>query len=215
MHLKSSLDIEVLDLGKVSYHEVWNLQKQMQAQRIENQIKDTLILVEHFPVYTLGKNASKKNIIIKSNNAIPIIETDRGGEVTYHGPGQLVGYPILDLKNYKQSITWYMRSLEKIILKVLHKYAIIGSTKKGLTGVWVEDQKISAFGVRISKWVTMHGFSLNLNTDLSHYNGIIPCGLTNYGVTSIFNILNKEVTMQNLKKIIIEEFSLFFKKERV
>ena len=214
-YLDSSLGLEVLDLITAPYQEVWDLQRKMQAQRIENRIKDTLILVEHYPVYTLGKNASRKNIIIDSNKAIPVIETDRGGEVTYHGPGQLVGYPIIDLKNYKQSITWYMRSLEKIILQVLKKYAIIGTTKRGLTGVWVGDQKISAFGVRISKWVTMHGFSLNINTDLSNYEGIIPCGITDYGVTSISDILNKEINMQNLKKILVEEFSLFFKNERI
>ena len=214
-YLDSRLGLEVLDLIIAPYQEVWDLQRKMQAQRIENRIKDTLILVEHYPVYTLGKNASRKNIIIDSNKAIPVIETDRGGEVTYHGPGQLVGYPIIDLKNYKQSITWYMRSLEKIILQVLKKYAIIGTTKRGLTGVWVGDQKISAFGVRISKWVTMHGFSLNINTDLSNYEGIIPCGITDYGVTSISDILNKEINMQNLKKILVEEFSLFFKNERI
>ena len=214
-YLDSRLGLEVLDLIIAPYQEVWDLQRKMQAQRIENRIKDTLILVEHYPVYTLGKNASRKNIIIDSNKVIPVIETDRGGEVTYHGPGQLVGYPIIDLKNYKQSITWYMRSLEKIILQVLKKYAIIGTTKRGLTGVWVGDQKISAFGVRISKWVTMHGFSLNINTDLSNYEGIIPCGITDYGVTSISDILNKEINMQNLKKILVEEFSLFFKNERI
>jgi lipoate-protein ligase B len=190
----------IIDLGISEFKDTWNLQKELKEKRILGEIEDQLILVEHPAVYTLGKNASKEHIL-KKKEGISIIQTDRGGNITFHGPGQLVGYPILDLNFYKRSITWYMRELEQLMIDVLKEYGIEGSTKKGLTGTWVKDRKIAALGVRISRWVTMHGFSLNINPDLDYYQDIIPCGIEGYGVTSMAMIMGEEVPSMGEVKI--------------
>ena len=190
----------IIDLGISEFKDTWNLQKELQEKRILGEIEDQLILVEHPAVYTLGKNASKEHIL-KKKEGISIVQTDRGGNITFHGPGQLVGYPILDLNFYKRSITWYMRELEQLMIDVLKEYGIEGSTKKGLTGTWVKDRKIAALGVRISRWVTMHGFSLNINPDLNYYQDIIPCGIQGYGVTSMAVIMGEEVPSMDEVKI--------------
>ena len=132
----------ILDLGKSDYKEAWELQKRLQSQRILGEIDDQLLLVEHFPVYTLGKNAPTEDLLNNKSNDISIVQSDRGGKVTFHGPGQLVGYPILDLNNYRKSITWYMRELEQLIINILKDYGIEAERKKSLTGVWVDDKKI-------------------------------------------------------------------------
>jgi len=197
----------ILDLGKSHYNDAWKLQKRLQSQRISGQIDDQLLLVEHFPVYTLGKNTPKEHLLTKESDNISIIQTDRGGDITFHGPGQLVGYPILDLNQYKRSITWYMRELEQLIIDVLEEYDINAERKKGLTGVWVRGKKIAALGVRISKWVTMHGFSLNINPDLKYYQGIIPCGIKDYGVTSMADLLGNDVPdMSEIKDTLVQHF---------
>jgi lipoate-protein ligase B len=190
----------IIDLGISEFKDTWNLQKELQEKRILGEIEDQLILVEHPAVYTLGKNASKDHIL-KKKEGVSVIQTDRGGNITFHGPGQLVGYPILDLNFYKRSITWYMRELEQLMIDVLKEYGIEGSTKKGLTGTWVKDHKIAALGVRISRWVTMHGFSLNINPDLNYYQDIIPCGIQGYGVTSMAVIMGEEVPSMDEVKI--------------
>ena len=201
----------ILDLGKSHYNDAWELQKKLQSQRISGQIDDQLLLVEHFPVYTLGKNTPKEHLLTKESDNISIIQTDRGGDITFHGPGQLVGYPILDLNQYKRSISWYMRELEQLIIDVLKEYDINAGRKKGLTGVWVKGKKIAALGVRISKWVTMHGFSLNINPDLKYYQGIIPCGITEYGVTSMADLLNDDVpNMSEIKDTLVKHFIAIF-----
>ena len=200
----------ILDLGLSDYNETWKLQKKLQSKRILGEIEDHLLLVEHPPVFTLGKNASKKHIINNSED-VSIIQTDRGGNITFHGPGQLVCYPILDLNHYKRSITWYMRELEQLIIDVLSEYDIKASRKKGLTGTWVKDKKIAALGVRISKWVTMHGLSLNINPDLAFYKNIIPCGIKEYGVTSMAKIMGSEVpSMDEIKAKMTKHFTKNF-----
>lgn len=204
------LSHNILDLGLSDYNETWKLQKKLQHKRILGEIEDHLLLVEHPPVFTLGKNASKQHIINNSDD-VSIIQTDRGGNITFHGPGQLVGYPILDLNYYKRSITWYMRELEQLIIDVLGEYDIKASRKKGLTGTWVKDKKIAALGVRISKWVTMHGFSLNINPDLNFYKYIIPCGIKEYGVTSMAKIMGNEVpSMDEIKTKMTKRFTKNF-----
>ena len=196
----------IIDLGISEFKDTWNLQKELQEKRILGEIEDQLILVEHPAVYTLGKNASKEHIL-KRKEGVSVIQTDRGGNITFHGPGQLVGYPILDLNFYKRSITWYMRELEQLMIDVLKEYGIEGSTKKGLTGTWVKDHKIAALGVRISRWVTMHGFSLNINPDLNYYQDIIPCGIQGYGVTSMAMIMGEEVpSMDEVKVKMVDYF---------
>ena len=204
------LSHNILDLGLSDYNDTWKLQKKLQSKRILGEIEDHLLLVEHPPVFTLGKNASKQHIINDSED-VSIIQTDRGGNITFHGPGQLVCYPILDLNHYKRSITWYMRELEQLIIDVLGEYGIKASRKKGLTGTWVKDKKIAALGVRISRWVTMHGFSLNINPDLNFYKNIIPCGIKEYGVTSMAKIMGNEVpSMDEVKTKMTKHFTKNF-----
>ena len=198
--------IDIQDLGKLLYKKTWNYQKKLLKKRSNNEINDTLILVEHEPVFTLGKNADENHILQNCPDNIKTYHIERGGDVTYHGPGQLVGYPILDLRNYKKSISWYMRSLEQVIIDTLFDYNITANRKKGLTGVWCNNEKIAALGVRVSRWITMHGFSLNIDPNLNHYKSIIPCGIFEHGVTSMSGVLNKTVDYEHVKKTIIKKF---------
>ena len=198
--------IDILDLGVRSYKKVWDLQKELVIKRQNGQINDTLILVEHEPVYTLGKNADENHILQHTPRNVKTYQIERGGDVTFHGPGQLVGYPILDLHNYKKSISWYMRGLEQLIIYTLAEFMVTAERKEGLTGVWVGDEKIAALGVRVTRWITMHGFALNVTPDLTYYSGIIPCGIFEYGVTSMARLLTDKVTVDSVKQVLIEKF---------
>ena len=202
--------IFVEDLGIRSYQEVWDLQKDFQKKRIEKRLDDTLILVEHEPVYTLGKNANKDHLLQSRDMAVNVFDIERGGDITFHGPGQLVGYPIIDLSYYRRSVSWYMRRLEQLAIDVLKDFGISASRIKGLTGVWVGEEKIAAQGVRISRWVTMHGFSLNVNPDLSFYDGIIPCGIFDHGITSMEELLGSAQDMDDVKAMVVEKFNNLF-----
>ena len=202
--------LQFQDLGNAPYQQTWDMQKEMQSQRINNKIDDTVLLVEHEPVYTFGKNANENHLLQNYPEDVKVFHIERGGDITFHGPGQLVGYPIIDLHNYKMSISWYMRSLEAVIVNTLNHYGIAAEHKKGLTGVWVKEEKIAALGVRISRWVTMHGFALNVNTELHYYDGIIPCGIFEYGVTSMKKLLGTAIKMDEVKKLLIKEFNMVF-----
>ena len=210
MGLKESQKILIQDLGFKKYKSVLSLQKKLQKQRIAGNTQDTLILVEHEPVYTLGKNANKHHLLQSRDKSVEVHRIERGGDVTFHGPGQLVGYPILDLRNYKKSVSWYMRTLEELTIRVLKEFDIKGSRIKGLTGVWVGNKKIAAQGVRISRWVTMHGFSINVCPQLSYYDGIIPCGIFDYDVTSMQECLNKKLSVKKIKNSVSEIFLELF-----
>ena len=198
--------IDILDLGLSPFKEVWDLQKELVKKRQNGQIKDTLILAEHEPVYTLGKNANENHILQNSPRDVKTYQIERGGDVTYHGPGQLVGYPIMDLHNYNKSISCYMRSLEQLIIDTLAEFRVTAERKDGLTGVWVGDEKIAALGVRVTRWITMHGFALNVSPDLTYYSGIIPCGIFEYGVTSMAKHLTDQVAVDSVKQVLIEKF---------
>ena len=198
--------IDILDLGLSPFKEVWDLQKELVKKRQNGQIKDTLILAEHEPVYTLGKNANENHILQNSPRDVKTYQIERGGDVTFHGPGQLVGYPIMDLHNYNKSISCYMRSLEQLIIDTLAEFRVTAERKDGLTGVWVGDEKIAALGVRVTRWITMHGFALNVSPDLTYYRGIIPCGIFEYGVTSMAKQLTIEVAVDSVKQVLIEKF---------
>ena len=202
--------VNTMNLGKKSYGEVWNLQKKMQIKRMAGEIDDLLILVEHDPVYTLGKNADVNHLLQSRDRTIEVFNVERGGDITFHGPGQLVGYPIIDLANYKKSVSWYMHSLEQLTIEVLSEFEITAKRVKGLTGVWVGDKKIAAQGVRLTRWVTMHGFSINVNTDLSYYNGIIPCGIFDRGVTSMEELLGSTQKMEKIRTLVIDKFNQIF-----
>ena len=204
--------ILVQNIGRKSYKAVLDLQKEMQQQRINGNIEDTLILVEHDPVYTLGKNANEDHLLQSRDESVDVFNIERGGDITFHGPGQLVVYPILDLSNYKKSVSWYMRTLEQVLIDTLIEFKITAQRNDGLTGVWVGDEKIAALGVRISRWVTMHGFALNVNPDLSFYDGIIPCGIFDHGVTSMERLLGETQNNDNVKNMVIEKFNKYFLK---
>ena len=210
MDLKESQKILIQDLGFKKYKNVLSLQKKLQKQRITGDAQDTLILVEHEPVYTLGKNANRNHLLQSRDKSVEIHNIERGGDVTFHGPGQLVGYPIIDLRNYKKSVSWYMRTLEEVTIRVLKEFDIKGSRIKGLTGVWVGNKKIAAQGVRISRWVTMHGFSINVCPQLSYYDGIIPCGIFDYDVTSMEECLNKKLSIKKIKNSVSKIFPELF-----
>ena len=211
--MSNQANIKVIDLGYMDYQSTWDLQKGYHQKVLNGDTTDTLLLVEHESVYTLGKNANENHLLQSAPEDAKIFHIERGGDITYHGPGQLVGYPILDLHRYNTSISWYMRRLEQVIIDTLNEYGIKADVKEGLTGVWVGDEKIGAQGVRISRWVTMHGFALNVNTDLDYYSGIIPCGIFEYGVTSMEKIVGEKLNMGKVKKSILKSFHQAFQNQ--
>ena len=178
----------VRHLGRLSYSEAFALQRQLVEERKHDLISDQLLLVEHPHVITIGRNGHTENLLASDDvlrrSGIAFHESDRGGDVTYHGPGQIVGYPILDLSRWHKDVHLYVRALEQILIDTLSDFAIGAERVTGLTGVWVNGRKIAAIGVHISRWITSHGFALNLNTDLSYFQYIVPCGISK-PVTSI------------------------------
>lgn len=203
--------IKIKDLGILDYKSAWDFQKDFHKKVILGVKPDTLFFVEHEPVYTFGKNADKNHLLQSADKDVKIFNVERGGDVTFHGPGQIVGYPIIDLNRYVKSVSWYMRTLEEVLIETLATYSIEAKTKEGLTGVWVGDEKIGAQGVRISRWVTMHGFALNVNTDLTYFDGIIPCGIFEHGVTSMEKILGKKQNIVLIKNRLAKLFNQAFK----
>ncbi len=203
-------EFDYIDLDFIEYDKAWDLQKDVFKLRTSNEINDTFFLLEHPHTYTLGKTADKKNLI--SNEAflnkynIKVYDIDRGGDITYHGPGQIVGYPIIKLSNWKEDTHLYLRNLEQIIIDVCAEYGLQTGRIEGLTGVWIEDRKIAAIGIKVSRWITMHGFAFNINTDLNLFNGIIPCGITDKKVTSLQKELGKEINIKEVKEKLIERF---------
>lgn len=206
--------LSFIDLHRQPYQPVWDFQRRLQRLRIEQKIPDTLIFVEHKPVYTIGKNGSDLHVIASGqflqNQGIEVIHVDRGGDATYHGPGQLVGYPIFDLHQHKQSVSFYMRQLEEVFIDALKNWNLEGSRTDGYTGVWIGDEKITALGVRISRWVTMHGFAFNVNTNLEHYRGIIPCGIFHRGVTSLEKQFGRPLEIPKVKEVVLDSFKKVF-----
>ena len=208
------------DLHFIDYKEAWELQKKIHQFRIEDKIGDVLFLLEHPHTYTLGKTAHKENLISDKEyleeNKISVYDIDRGGDITYHGPGQIVGYPILKLTEWKPDTHKYLRSLEEIIINVCSAYGLKSDRIKDLTGVWIEDRKICAIGIKVSRWITMHGFAFNINTDLNFFNGIIPCGITDKTVTSLNKELGKDlVLLSEVKEKIIYSFSKVFNYDQI
>jgi lipoate-protein ligase B len=173
---------ELRDIGRIGYAEAFELQQTLVEQRKRGEIPDQFLIVEHPHVITMGRNGHMENLLasdeILSRAGIAFHQTNRGGDVTYHGPGQIVGYPIVDLREWKRDVVAYIRTLEQVIIDALAEFGISGGRILGATGVWVEGKKIAAMGVHISRWVTSHGFALNVSTDLSYFQYIVPCGLT-------------------------------------
>lgn len=203
-------ELQTVNLGLTAYQPTWELQQKIFNLRVGKVITDVLLLTEHQHVYTLGKSTDESHLLageteLKATGA-DVYHIDRGGDITYHGPGQLVGYPILDLNNYYLDMHRYLRDLEEVLIRTLKDFDINGRREENYTGVWVGSDKIAAIGVKVSRWVTMHGFALNVNTNLSYFDRIIPCGIFHKGVTSMERILGNKVNIQD----VIESVSLRF-----
>lgn len=225
--------IKLIDLGLKDYKETWNYQEVLFQEtidlKIENRKNNTdyktpnyFIVVEHPHVYTLGKSGDMNNLLLNESQltqkGATFYKINRGGDITYHGPGQLVGYPILDLDNFFTDIHKYLRFLEEVIILTLDEYGIKAGRSEGETGVWLGEgtpfaRKICALGVRTSRWVTMHGFALNVNTNLGYFDNIIPCGIKGKSVTSMEAELNVKIPMDEVKTKILKHFSTLFEAE--
>ena len=225
--------ILVRDIGKLSFSDAWQYQekifKKIIDQKVQNrslnekiETKNILILTEHNHVYTIGKSGDISNLLIDKKELIKreidFFKINRGGDITYHGPGQIMGYPIFDLDNFFTDINLYLRKLEEVIINTLKSYSLKGFTIKGETGVWVEDEdglskKICAFGIRASRWVTMHGLCLNVDPDLSFFDHIIPCGIQNKGITSLKQLKKGDIDINEVKSRLVENFKLVFNAE--
>lgn len=202
--------IKHIDLGKRDYKEVWDLQKNTHNQKVNGETEDILYTVEHDHVYTLGKTGSRDHILINDDEmkqrGISYYEIDRGGDITYHGPGQLVAYPILDLNNYYKDTHRYLRDLEEAVILTLRELGIEGHREAEFTGVWVGEEKICAIGIKVSRWITMHGIAFNINTDLSYFDKIIPCGIFHKGVTSVEKLTGEKADFDKIKQIYVKNF---------
>ena len=198
---------KVQDLKRKNYQETLKIQESLREQVLSNLSHEYLILVEHEHVYTLGKNANSSNIL---NKACDIIQTDRGGDVTYHGPGQLVAYPIINLKKRKIGVKSYVKMIEQLISNTLMYYGLETHVPIKETGVWVEDKKIASIGIHVSRGVTMHGLAVNISTDLSYFDNIISCGIEGVKMTTIDKELGKKIAMNDIKKQLISNFNKIF-----
>ena len=223
------------DIGKSSFSDAWQYQEEIFKktidQKIENRSSESkietdnfLIITEHNPVYTIGKSGDISNLLLNDDEmktkGIEFHKINRGGDITYHGPGQIMGYPIIDLDNFFTDINLYLRKLEEVIINTLKSYDLIGFTIKGETGVWVKDnnglsKKVCAFGIRASRWVTMHGFSFNVNPELNYFKNIIPCGIKDKGVTSVSELKKSNIEMNQIKQILYKNFAESFSAELV
>ena len=211
--------LNVQRLGLVPYAEALDLQKQLVEQRRANEIPDQLLLLQHPPVITLGvKSRNDRSHVLETPEGlaargIEIVETGRGGDVTYHGPGQLVGYPIIDLNPDRRDVHQYVRDLEEVLIRAVAAFGVVAGRSPGLTGVWVGDGKLAAIGVRIARWITSHGFALNVGTDLEHFGLIIPCGITDKGVTSIEKVAGRPVAMREVETAVCRAFADVFSRQ--
>ncbi|MBL7705421.1 MAG: lipoyl(octanoyl) transferase LipB [Taibaiella sp.] len=229
------IPVHYKDLGRIAYQEAWDIQEALmkeglaiKAARIsepgsaiaQKEITQQLLVVEHPHVYTLGKSGAIENLLINNQLmtelGVSFYKTNRGGDITYHGPGQLVAYPVLDLEAFKTDLGWYMRSLEEVIIQTIAAYGIKGERLPGSTGVWLDThdlskaRKICAMGVKCSRWITIHGLALNVNTDLSFFGHIVPCGITDKGVTSMAKELGSPVAEEEVKREFLKQFAKIF-----
>lgn len=225
--------VSFLDLGLIDYHEAWTLQEKLFNEVVERKLSNRLLekdkqkqqehfllFCEHPHVYTLGRSGDESNLIVSENELLKLQATfyrnNRGGDITYHGPGQIVGYPILDLDFFFTDIHKYLRFLEEAVINTLKEYGVAAGRIDGCTGVWLDwynkrkARKICALGVRCSRWVTMHGFAFNVNTDLSYFNHIVPCGIKDKSVTSLEKELGRKLDMEEVKEKLKKNISEIF-----
>ncbi len=203
-----------IDLGTADYKEVWDLQAKTLLEKQNGKPDDIIYTVEHNHVYTLGKSGSRDHILLSeaemTAKGISYYEIDRGGDITYHGPGQLVVYPIINLNNYYKDTHRYLRDLEEVVIRTLAELGITGTRDEEFTGVWVGEEKICAIGIKVSRWITMHGIALNVNTELEYFDKIIPCGIFHKGVTSIEKIKGEKTDYEKVKRMILNNFEKVF-----
>lgn len=227
--------IRVKDLGLIDYQEAWDLQESMMQEGLQIKslkfqkdsdltqippIENHLLIVEHPHVFTLGKSGAMENLLVNNQHLKDIgatfVKTNRGGDITYHGPGQMVAYPILDLEQYFTDLGKYMRTLEEVVIQTIGAFGIKGDRLEGSTGVWLDPdditkaRKICAMGVKCSRWITMHGLALNVNADLNYFNYIVPCGITDKAVTSMEKELGHKVNEEEVKQVFLEKFATIF-----
>ncbi len=206
-------------LGTIGYDEAHALQKELQAKRIAGDITDTVLLLEHDPVITLGRSAKEQHLLAPLETlrarGVSVREVGRGGDVTYHGPGQLVAYPIIDLNPNRRDVRKYVWSLEEAMICACGDFGLDASRIAGLNGAWVRNRKIGAVGVRISRWVTMHGLALNVSTDLSHFDLIVPCGIEDKDVTSISKELDREVALDEVIEPLAQHLATLYEADVV
>lgn len=204
----------ILDLGLIDYEECYCAQKEMVARRKLGETGDTLILAEHKDVFTIGRTGRREHLIADeghlSRRGIKVLNVDRGGDITYHGPGQLVAYPVIDLKDRWRDLHRYLRCLEDAVIKFLRRYSINGERHPDRTGVWVSGKKIASIGVGVSNWVTYHGLSINIKTDLSFFDMIYPCGLKGISMASLDRIAGRDVPMEEAKAVFLAAFNEIF-----
>ncbi|MCW3088100.1 MAG: Octanoyltransferase [Sediminibacterium sp.] len=226
-------EVRFTDLGNRRYKEIWDYQEGLLKENadLKSQLRNSdpaavpptnhhLLFVEHLPVYTLGKNGKEAHVLISdaqlAEKGIDYFHINRGGDITFHGPGQLVGYPILDLEKFKPDLGWYLRSLEEVIILTMAEYGLQGSRSAGETGVWLDPgekttaRKICAMGIKCSRWITMHGFAFNVNTDLHYFEHIVPCGIQDKQVTSLRKELGREIPMPEIKEKVKRNFETVF-----
>ena len=201
-------------LGRVPYGRGLELQAELVAERQAGRIPDQLLLLEHDPVFTLGRNARQENVLFPPEalraRGFEVFETGRGGDVTYHGPGQLVGYPILELPPERRDVHRYVRDLEELLIRTCADYGLAARRVEGLTGAWLGEQKVGAIGVRIARWVTSHGFALNVGTDLSAFDLIVPCGIRGRGVTSLERAIGRPLQIEDVMGRLTVHFAALF-----
>ena len=204
-------------LGIVQYDDGLRLQERAVEKLRLGEDHEQLLLLEHPHVFTLGRGADSSNILVNpqqlESSQVEVHETSRGGDVTYHGPGQLVGYPIVDLKPDRCDVHRYVRDIEEVLIRTIAEFGVTGTRIQGLTGVWVGNEKIGAIGVRIARWITSHGFALNVNTDLSFFRMIVPCGITDKGVTSLSKLIGGEIALQNVAGVCAQKFAEVFDRD--
>ncbi|HEX6574508.1 MAG TPA: lipoyl(octanoyl) transferase LipB [Gemmatimonadaceae bacterium] len=208
-------ELWVVRLGRMGYEESLELQREVARQRISGEIpQDVLLLVEHPPVVTLGRSSKQKNLISSpqflASRGVELFEVERGGDVTFHGPGQLVGYPIFDLKRHKLDLHWYLRSVEEALIRTLSRYGIASERNTGYTGVWTRGRKIASIGVHARDWVTWHGFALNVTTDLSYFDLIVPCGIVGVEMTSVLKETGQHVELAAVSDVVTDQFADLF-----
>jgi len=199
-----------VDLGQRDYLEAWQLQRRLVEMRQRDEIPDVLLFVEHPPTYTLGRSGKRDHLLIGDEALAALdadfVETDRGGDITFHGPGQIVGYPILDLRRWAADVHAYLRALEEVLILALGRFGIEAGREAGYTGVWHPDGKIAAIGVRVSRWVTSHGFALNVTTDLDYFRRIVPCGIVGRRVSSMASVVEAPISLDRVR----DELSISF-----